>query len=401
MSSSEPSTDNTTSDSAPVIAEKTESKTDNKEIRTPESDKSSKQKSSNSRSYILLLFIAVLLGTTGAGYYYWLQLQNTLDKLSENNTYQAETLRKIGDKLEQTRSDFYHSQKQLTELTTQFTQQTETIEQLTLTQKTIVTTSQNIFDISHRDQRLWLLSEVSYLLSVANQRLLIARDIKTATAALKAANNRLHDLADPSLLKLRRIIAKEISQLNLLKLPDINGIAFTLDNLSPLIALLPFKTAKQKTLDSTQQSKTIELVSLDDQSFFSPLWERIKTLVTVKKHSRDILQTETPLEKNQIDNQIRYRIETSRLALINKNTTVFNYEMKSARELLTLYYNQNDNRVSALLKELKPLTSINLLPELPDITGSWVLLQRTIAISNVNNITTASDKKNSKGKSIK
>jgi len=394
MSSSDPSTDKTTDLSASVETEP--------KVTTPTETVKPKQQNKTKKGFpVLAVFSVILLASSGAGYYYWLQLQNTLNQLSENNKFQTEKLTTVANKLEQTRSDFYQSQKQLSELTEKFNQQTEQLEKLNSSHETLINTSQNIFDISHRDQRQWLLAEVSYLLSIANQRLLISRDIKTATAALKAANNRLHDLADPSLLKLRRKITKEIAQLNLLELPDINGIAFTLDNLSPLIAILPFKTAKQKTLDSTQQSKAIELASLDENSFFSPLWERIKTLITVKKHSRDILQTETPVEKNQIDNQIRYRIETSRLALINKNTTVFNYEIKSARELLTLYYNQNDNRVSGLLQELKPLTTINLIPELPDITGSWVLLQRSIAISNAEEKVTPSDKKNSKGISIK
>lgn len=396
MSSSDPSTDNKASESTPVITNEAENKTDSKKITSQKSDK---KKSSNAGSYILLLFILVLLGIGGAGYFYWNKLQTTLSVLQTENQQQLTHLTELSTKLENAQAQFQQQKLTLTQLTAQLTDQQKVIELVDKSQQTLIQTTKNVFDISHRDQRQWLLAEVSYLLSVANQRLLIARDIKTATAALKAANNRLHDLADPSLLKLRKKIAKEITQLNLLKLPDINGIAFTLDNLSPLITLLPFKTAKQKTLDSTQQSKTIELVSLDDQSFFFPLWERIKSLVTVKKHSRDILQTETPLEKNQIDNQIRYRIETSRLALINKNTTVFNYEIKSARELLELYYNQNDNRVAGLFKELKPLTTIDLLPELPDVTGSWVLLQQIIAISDINN--TATDINNSKGKSIK
>jgi len=393
MSSSDPSTDIKTSESSVITEGKTETET-----KKPAKKKTGEK--SNALSFILLLFIIVLLAAAGGGYYFWQQLQTTLGNLQTENQQQSDHLSELSTKLADTRALAQKQQQNNAQIISQFNEQQKALMLLEKSQQTLVQTTKNVFDISHRDQRQWLLAEVSYLLSIANQRLLISRDIKTATAALKAANNRLHDLADPGLLKLRQTISQEIAQLNLLKVPDLNGIAFSLDNLTPLIAQLPFKTTKQKTLENTQQSEAVELGTLDKSSFFAPLWERIKSLVTVRQHNRDIMQSETPVEKNQIDNQLRYRIETSRLALLDKNTAVFNYEIKSARELISLYYDLHDNRVASLLNELKPLSNINIIPELPDITESWVMLQRVIAINDAQNKTPISDKKNSKGKSI-
>ena len=387
-----PSTDNAL---AETNANSSEKKPEPKADKKKSTDQKTQKPATKNRSGLFLLFIIVLLASSAGAYFFW-QQQLTIKKLSANNDFQNRKLTKVADKLEQTRKNLYEQQQLITQLTEASKQLSSNFISLSDSQQTLIKTSENVFNITHRNQKQWLLSEVSYLLSLANQRLLVSRDIKTAVAALKAANNRLHDLADPGLLNLRKTIADEVAQLNLLSQPDINGIAFSLDNISVMVTQLPFKTAQQKHIEKTQRTEKVELASLDQESFLSPVWERLKTLVSIKKHSRDIRATETVIEKADIDNQLRYRIEASRLALINQNTKIFNHEIKSALTLISTYYDQNDNRVATLLTELTSLSTLNLLPELPDITGSWLKLQKFIAIAD------ARDGLNkNKGKSIK
>ena len=387
-----PSTDNAL---AETNANSSEKKPEPKADKKKSTDQKTQKPATKNRSGLFLLFIIVLLASSAGAYFFW-QQQLTIKKLSANNDFQSRKLTKVADKLEQTRKNLYEQQQLITQLTEASKQLSSNFISLSDSQQTLIKTSENVFNITHRNQKQWLLSEVSYLLSLANQRLLVSRDIKTAVAALKAANNRLHDLADPGLLNLRKTIADEVAQLNLLSQPDINGIAFSLDNISVMVTQLPFKTAQQKHIEKTQRTEKVELASLDQESFLSPVWERLKTLVSIKKHSRDIRATETVIEKADIDNQLRYRIEASRLALINQNTKIFNHEIKSALTLISTYYDQNDNRVATLLTELTSLSTLNLLPELPDITGSWLKLQKFIAIAD------ARDGLNkNKGKSIK
>lgn len=394
MSSTEPATDNTVDDNKSITAEP--------DSETPVQQKVTEKKPkaptrSRAPSFIFLLFFIILLAVSGAGYYYWQQLQITLNLLSSELNFQAKQINHINPSVKKAQGELTAQQQQLKQLTEQYQLQLNKLAEFNAAQQTMMQSMQNVFDITHRNQRQWLLAEVSYLLSLANQRLLVSRDIASAVAALKSANNRLHDLADPSLLKLRKQISEETAALNLLKQPDINGIAFTLDNSLSLIRLLPFKSARQKNIEGSNNAQTIELTKLDDASYFSPLWERIKSLITIKKHSREIQSTETVLEKSDIDSQLGFRIEAARLALINKNTKIFNHEILSAAELLSLYYDHSDNRVAALENELKSYSKINLQPSLPDITASWKMLQTVIAI---NDATINTGSKSKKGKSI-
>lgn len=401
--------DITAKDSADISSQKSPGKSPGKSSDDVTAKKAKQspavKKAARSRfsSFILSMFTLVLLGIAGGGYYYWQQLQQQLAKIQNDVGDHERKLDNAIPRLDQVRVDIQGQNTLIEQLTAENQLQKKQLEEFKTTQQTMLQSMQNVFDITHRNQRQWLLSEVSYLLSLANQRLIISRDIKTAVAALSAANNRLHDLSDPSLLTLRKEIADEIATLNMLKLPDINKMAFSLDNAMPLISRLPFKSEQQKLRDSTDQAESVELAELDSDSFFSPVWKRIKSLVSIKKHNREIKTTETALEKHDIDNQLQFRIEASRLALINKNTKVFNHEILSAVEILTLYYDQQDNRVVTLINELASYTELNLLPDLPDITGSWKKLQQVIAVNDaMRTLEPASNAaNNSKGKPVK
>ena len=388
MSSSEEPTDKPITEATPDAKEVVEKK-------TSEAPKEAKRPAPKNRSVSLFLVIIVLTGAVAASLYLLFETNKKLESLQSAQNLQKSDTATVSAKYGQIQASLTQLGATLEQYKKMGSTHEDKIRSLQLAQQTLQQTTKNVFDITHRNQRLWILSEVSYLLSLANQRLIVSRDIRTATVALKSANNRLHDLADPSLLRLRKKIADETSQLNLLKLPDINGIALSLDNMTAGLEQLPFKSAQQKHIESTQRSETVEISSLENAGLLSPLWERVKSLVTIKKHQRNLQETKTPVQKSNIDNQLRYRLETSRLALINKNTSVFQNEIKNALGLLTTYYDTNDNRVASLQTDLTNFSTTNLLPALPDITGSWSLLQKIIAVSNASNTL-----KVKKGKSI-
>lgn len=385
MSSSEQTTEN------PLAENNAESET-----VAAEKEALANESPAKKRSALLLIVIVLLLASAGGGFYLWQTLSTSFNNLQADSQRYADHLSQLSTKLKDSEAALTLHDQQLNQLNTLLNQQQNQFIALSDSHKTLLKTAKNVFDISHRNQYQWSLAEVSYLLSLANQRLIISRDIQSATAALKAANYRLHDLSDPSLLNIRKKIADEVTQLSLLKLADVNGIAFSLDNMTALIELLPFKTAQQKHTESIQSSNKIEIASFDKDALLTPLWDQIKSLVTIKKHHRAIQTTETAVDKSDIDNQLRYRLETARVALISSNNTVFQNEISHAIKLVNVYYSASDNRVNSLFTELDALSKVNLLPELPNITGSWSMLQKIIAskgaVDNLN--------KNNKGTRI-
>ncbi|MDH5517012.1 MAG: uroporphyrinogen-III C-methyltransferase [Gammaproteobacteria bacterium] len=368
----------------------------------PADKKASKASRSNSNSKSFsgfLLLLILLLGLSAAGYYFWLQLQARLDQLSVSNTIQSANISELNQQLTDASALLQQQQTSLQASAELLTETQSQLKALTETQQTLINTSQNSYDISHRSQTQWVLAEVAYLLALANQRLQISEDIKTSIIALKSANQRLQELSDPSLLKVRKKISEEIYQLTLLKQPDINAIAFSLDNMMQAIQQLPFKSLHQQLLEQPSNDEIIELVSVADESLFATFWSRIKSLVTIKKHNRVLQSPVNALDQQQILSRLRTALESSRIAAINKNTALFQLDSNKALDSLSQHYDKSDNRVAALISELSALSQLTLMAELPDITGSSVLLQNVIALKDANSQLGQQPAKNNRGKS--
>ena len=70
-------------------------------------------------------------------------------------------------------------------------------------------------------QRGWARSEALYLLELAQRRLELERDVRTAIVAMEHADARLSTLRDPALGEVRRLIAAELGALRAVPVPDL------------------------------------------------------------------------------------------------------------------------------------------------------------------------------------
>ncbi len=85
----------------------------------------------------------------------------------------------------------------------------------------------------------WRVAEAEYLMRLANHRLSLSSDLKSAAAALQAADTRLRDTLDPGWNGVRDILAQEISTLQSTPIarlewaerPVINGLIEQVDGL--------------------------------------------------------------------------------------------------------------------------------------------------------------------------
>jgi hypothetical protein len=77
-----------------------------------------------------------------------------------------------------------------------------------------------------------LRTEAEYYLVVANTELTLTRDFATALTALELADGRLAELGDPQLAPVREKVAGELLALRSMRLPDIEGIVFSLGRLA-------------------------------------------------------------------------------------------------------------------------------------------------------------------------
>ncbi|MEF8834021.1 MAG: uroporphyrinogen-III C-methyltransferase, partial [Halofilum sp. (in: g-proteobacteria)] len=97
----------------------------------------------------------------------------------------------------------------------------------------------DVRELAARDQIDWRLAEIRYLLSIAQRRILIDRDIRSAIAALESADRAIAGFGDVRLLPLRQRIVEDLTALRSVETADIEGIALRVQNLLGRVPELP------------------------------------------------------------------------------------------------------------------------------------------------------------------
>ncbi|RKZ77769.1 MAG: hypothetical protein DRR19_27450 [Candidatus Parabeggiatoa sp. nov. 1] len=222
----------------------------------------------------------------------------------------------------------------------------------------------------------WKLAEINYLLTIALHRLQLAHDPDGALAALIVADKHLQHLNKPTLLPVRTQLLKDIKRLRELERPDIAGLAVRLAQQIAQADELPL-------LQGTRATDTPPpTVLYQEQPWQERVWDELKQLVVIRYNTEADSGFLTPGQRALVAQILHLKLESARSFLLRRDTQNFATSISAVRDWLKRYYDQNDNKVNALQKELADMQNIVLNPALPDISDSLNLLQRLSAPSN-------------------
>lgn len=134
---------------------------------------------------------------------------------------------------------------------------------------------EDIRELAARDQINWRLAEIRYLLAIAQRRVLIDRDVRSAIAALESADRAIGEFGDVRLLPLRQRIVDDLSALRSVETADIEGIALRLQNLLGRVPDLP-AAGSVTTVEAGESNGT-------DSGWWQALVARLDRFVTVRR----------------------------------------------------------------------------------------------------------------------
>ena len=222
-------------------------------------------------------------------------------------------------------------------------------------------------------QRAYVRSEVSFLLDGAQRSLSLDGDLASAQVALESADARLAALLDPTLLPVRREIARELAALRTVSQPDLTTLQLRLASAEEQAATAPIKGLV--VLDSPR---------VDRDVLPSGWWARgwalcrsaIATLITVRKvddAASRVVQPEEQLLRRQ---HLQLLLFSARQAVLRRDLSNYRTSLGSARQWLGEFFDLSQAPAEALLDEVVNLEPINIAPRLPDISGSARLLRQ-------------------------
>ena len=226
-----------------------------------------------------------------------------------------------------------------------------------------------------RDRHAWTLAEVRYYLRLANTRLLLLADVPSALRGLELADARVKALASPSLHKLRGLLSDEITALKAVPEVDIEGASLRLIALAKQVEGLPVLSPTRSETAAQDRASKAPTDILDWRGHISAIWAELKTLVTIRRSDRPIDALLAPEQMVFLRHNLRLKLEAARLALLQKDTAVYQASLTEAGEWIAAYFNRDATAVKALLEQLKTLAGLELQPALPDISRSLAAVE--------------------------
>ena len=227
------------------------------------------------------------------------------------------------------------------------------------------------------DRRAWLGQEAVFLTRLAGQRLLVARDVEAALSLLQQADDLLRDAGEPRFESARLALARDRAALAAVPRVDQVGLYA---RLSALI----------EQLDSLQiafQRETPPVPQADRAG--EGLWEGVSArwqaaLATLSDHlvirhrSDDIAQLMTPEWAALARQNGRMLLEQAQIAMLSANQPLYEQSLARARDFVSVFREQDVDRVISILAEIAQLEQEAVSPDLPDLIESRSLLEAQI-----------------------
>jgi uroporphyrin-3 C-methyltransferase len=343
------------------MAEKSQQKDEQDEVLEAELVIDDKAQKSNT-AVVIWLAIFILLLINAGSYFLWFQQQKTVDQLNQQLTQAEQLATKASERQQLLQAEDNASNVKLAAIEAGQQELADTI----------IAVQQNQKLGNAELQWKWAVAELQYLLTVANQRLLLADDVAGAQHALTLADQRVEAMDDYRLHSLRSLLAEEQLALASVASVDIEGMVLQLQ--SVLNSVDDLKVWMGPEVSAEQDISTVDTeLAQDWQQALESMWTEVRSLVVIRHKQDGEAAVLVPEQRYFLYQNLRLQLETARFALLAAEEQTFNASIKAATDWLEEYF-IGDER-DAMLSLLRELQQQQIKVELPDISASLTWLK--------------------------
>jgi len=328
-----------------------------------------------------IIILLIIIGLAGAGFFFFTQLRDQQEDLG------GEVKGQMSKQISDYQSQLVAIQSQLATLEanvagkdTHFTKTLADFSQLH--NEKLDSTRKELNEAIARLQRQlgktrgdWLIADAEYLLSVANERLHLIGDVNTTLEALEAADQRLRESGDAGAFKVREEIAKELSVMKRVTVPDVVGIYASIqtmqDAVYKLVLFLPYTG---KALSPHVEVKEPTEKTTEDQGLLDSAMNQLEGIVTIRHTEHEVKEILTPEEAQFIQEQLRVKLEIVKISLVQHNEALFQSSLADAKKWTQQHFVKN-TEVDNFIAELDRFGSIKIHSQYPDISLSLKMLR--------------------------
>jgi uroporphyrin-3 C-methyltransferase len=221
-------------------------------------------------------------------------------------------------------------------------------------------------------QRAWARAEALYLLDIAQRQLELDRDVRTAIAAMEAADARLAAFKDPAMTEVRRLLAQELAALRAVPLPDMQDIVAKLASLEDQVPALPVRGLPMSR--SARPSSGTEPTGAFRRAL-RRIGDALAGLVNIRRVDPSSSQLVTREEQSLRREQLEILLLSARVAAMQSDGQAYARTLADADALLTRYFDTATPEVAAALSGIASLRGISVAPPQPTIGAAARQLQ--------------------------
>ncbi len=323
----------------------------------------------------LVLLLLVIASMAASGYLFYLRQQDSQSLELKLNTFSAS----VDEKLKSTAA----AQKAIVQLEKNIDVATAIQERsLNEFKAQQLQIAQRLGKIEANSSKDWLLSEIGYLLKMANHRMLMKDDVQGAIALLNSADQIIASIPvdDAGLNKVRTAIKKDISQLELHQLVDVAGTYAELSALTEVVWGMDILPLEAEVLEKEPMDKEFQQDSSND--LMSKINKTFKQYFTIRHYNEKDLQATLTLQERELLRKILLlKIEQAKTALLRSNQTVYLSSLESIEGNLNKHFASEDYRTDLAKLKLEKLKDVVLDKPLPDSSKSQQALKRYLSSS--------------------
>lgn len=347
-------------------------------------------------AFALLISVLALVAVGVAawfGYQYWLQLQDdlaTLDArlreaqsqqqaLSQSLKSASEALNAQEAALGAQKGALAQQQTAVDEARAAFLQQEQKLaEENVNLQEREAELRAAVADVHRRVGRSgtqWMVAEAEYLLRIASDRLILARDTASARVALGLADQRLRDTQDPGWAGVREQIARDMAKLGSFEAPDTAGMSARLAALIDQIPQLKIDRATigpERTLPERKSRKPDER---NWETLLDDVWAGFKDSVRIRERDQPVQAMLAPEHQFFLYENLKLHLEAARLGLARGDQALFRDNLNTAANWLKKYFDVESAAAKSIDSAISELVQVDIRPEMPDVSQSLRTLQ--------------------------
>jgi len=204
--------------------------------------------------------------------------------------------------------------------------------------------SQELYRNDSKDAKeAWLISEIEYLLKIADSQYTLTGDIEKSIQALNLALSSLKETNNPNLNNIKQAVEDEIKTLNNIKVYDSENLIDVIDQYIEKIDFLEIKISLNTKEQSIKDNDPIQFQA------WASAKKAFKEIISIRRNEQINSYRELQMNNDFISIQLKKLLDDVKLALIIKNKLIYQETIINIITWLKKYYDQEDKDIKEML----------------------------------------------------